>query len=88
MEAINAIVDTLFGTVKAAEASAVVLGIVLDFVFRLFKTKKPLSIAHLIGYMFNKVGALCVAIGNLFDKVLPQNVVDPQPLVMPPKDEK
>lgn len=46
----------------------------LEMIFRLVKTSKPLSIAHLVAYSFQGLGKLFLTIGDSLDKLLPQNV--------------
>lgn len=47
--------------------------VVLEFAFRLFKTKKPLSVLHVIAKVAHKVADVIGKIADLLDKVLPQN---------------
>ncbi len=48
------------------------IAVVLELVFRLIPTSKPLSILHLIGWIIGSAGRILVGAGNLSDKVLPQ----------------
>ena len=50
--------------------------IVLETLFRLFPTQKPLSIAHVVAGVVGKVGALLTGLANALDKVLPQKTVE------------
>lgn len=57
-------------------ASATVVAIVLEFVFRLIPTKKPLSIAWLVRDVMFSVSNICAAAAAYLDKVLPQRTVE------------
>jgi hypothetical protein len=48
-------------------------GLLLETVFRLLPTKKPLSILHIVSGAARKLGDLLKAVADLLDKVLPQN---------------
>jgi hypothetical protein len=68
------VLDKVLGYIPAEGAIITVGALVLEAVFRLVKTPKPLSIMHVIGAAFGQVGAICTKIGALLDKVLPQKV--------------
>jgi len=56
--------------------AAIVTGaaILIELVFRLVKSKKPLSIAHGVAAGARKVSDLCSKLADLLDKVLPQKL--------------
>lgn len=54
------------------EGAVATIAIVLEFVFRMFKSAKPLSIAYLIADGFKMAGELFGKFGGMLDKVLPQ----------------
>ena len=68
MEFLQKIIDVI-----PMEASVVVvIAGALDFIFRLIKTEKPLSIAWLVVGFIKKVGDLFIKLASFLDKVLPQ----------------
>lgn len=60
------------GGMVAIIASAV------EFILRMIKSEKPLSIAYLIADGFHAVGKLLDKVGEFLDKVLPQRTKPPQ----------
>lgn len=70
------ILDKIIGILKEPMV-LLVAGGVLEFVFRLIKTDKPLSIAHVIASGVRKVAALVEAVAGFLDKVLPQRLAEP-----------
>lgn len=72
MQHILDVINNFGGMIPAAAPVAVV--VVLEFVFRLIPTSKPLSILHLAGDIMTSLGNLLVKGGALLDKVLPQVV--------------
>jgi len=46
----------------------------VDFIFRMMKTSKPLSLAHLFAAGMKKVAQALVVIAEFLDKVLPQRL--------------
>lgn len=48
------------------------IAVVVELIFRLIPTSKPLSIAHLIANILQTVGAILTKGGDLLDQVLPQ----------------
>ncbi len=58
----------------SAEGASATIAIVLEFAFRLIPTKKPLSVLHLVGKIAKGAGAALVKVGDILDKVLPQDV--------------
>lgn len=79
------ILDQILAIIGSAEAQAAVIALVVEFVLRVVKTKKPLSILW-IGVGFVKVGASAAAkaaqilekVAGLADKVLPQKLAEPK----------
>lgn len=59
---------------SSAEGSSMTIALVLDFVFRMVPTKKPLSVLHLVAKGAGMVGSALVKVAELADKVLPQKV--------------
>jgi hypothetical protein len=72
MEVINSIVAFFDSSTMLTIVGP--LGLLLELVLRKFPSEKPLSIVHLIGDWITVVGQLLVKIGDLFDKILPQNL--------------
>jgi hypothetical protein len=69
MEWINDVVEVI----GSAEGMAATLVVVLEFLFRLIPTKKPLSVLHVVAKVANGLGLIFSKVGALLDKVLPQN---------------
>lgn len=51
---------------------ATIGAIVLEAAFRLFKTEKPLSIAHVIASTAHKLADFLEGLADFMDKILPQ----------------
>ena len=47
---------------------------VIELVFRLLKTDKPLSIAHVVAASARKVSDALEILANILDKILPQRI--------------
>jgi hypothetical protein len=58
----------------SVEGSALSISLVLELVFRLIPSKKPLSVLYVAASALKKVGEFCIKIGHLLDKVLPQKL--------------
>ncbi len=69
-----AILDQILSHISAASASAGVIALVLEFILRLVKSEKPLSILYIVGGVLKKLGAIFSGLGELSDKVLPQRL--------------
>ena len=70
MEIINKITEFL-STIQGASVS---IGLILEFIFRLIPSKKPLSIMHVVAKFAHIVSALLEKFADILDKVLPQNI--------------
>ena len=68
LDSVTATIDGIGGGVVAAIALA------LEMLFRLIKSKKPLSLMYGLSNIFAKIGSLLKSSGELLDKVLPQRV--------------
>lgn len=68
------IFDAIEKFLASAGGQATVIAIVLEFVLRLSKSQKPLSIAYVISDVLKKSGEMLMSIGKLLDKVLPQRL--------------
>ena len=68
------IMDQILAGIGSVAAQSAVIGVVLEFALRLIPSKRPLSILHVVGGVAKKAGAICLAIGDLLDKVLPQKL--------------
>jgi hypothetical protein len=71
MEELFAKIMDLIG---GASAQAGIIAVVLEFVFRLMPTKKPLSILILIGDVSEMLGKALIAFSGFMDRVLPQKI--------------
>lgn len=68
------IIAKIMEVLTSAEGATVTIAVVLDFVFRLVPTKKPLGVLQLVGKIASGAGEVLVKFGNLLNKVLPQNI--------------
>lgn len=55
-------------------ASSFIVAGIIDFVLRMVKSDKPLSLAYVIADGAKKLGAIFSKIGEYMDKVLPQRL--------------
>ena len=58
----------------SAEGASVTIAIVMDVVFRMVPSKKPLSVLHMIAKGAGLVGKVLVKFAEVSDKVLPQKL--------------
>jgi hypothetical protein len=59
---------------SSVEGSALSISLVLELVFRLIPSKKPLSVLYVVASGLKKSGELFIKLGHLLDKVLPQKI--------------
>jgi len=52
--------------------TAMIIAAALEFVFRMMKTPKPLSIAHLFAAGMKKAAAALLVVAEFLDRILPQ----------------
>lgn len=62
----------------SAEGAAMTVALVLEFVFRMIPSEKPLSVLHLAAGIMKKAGAILSKAGDLLDKILPQKIAAPK----------
>lgn len=70
MEFLNSVMEFLVGH----EGMVATLAVVVEFVLRLVPSEKPKSIVYLVAGAIKSVGAILSKIGEMLDKILPQNV--------------
>lgn len=66
--------DKILAFLSSAEGASLTIAVVVEFILRMIKSEKPLSILYLIANVAKKSGEILVKIGNLIDKVLPQRL--------------
>lgn len=70
------LLDKLIGLIPSdggvIVAVSTALLFVSDFILRVLKTEKPMSVAWVIARWLEKLGALCTKAAVFLDKVLPQ----------------
>lgn len=66
--------DKILAFLSSAEGASLTIAVVVEFILRMIKSEKPLSILYLIANVTKKSGEILVKIGNLMDKVLPQRL--------------
>ncbi len=62
---------------QSAQGSAAAAAVIVEFVLRLVKSDKPLSILHLVAAGAHVGASVIGAAADLLDKVLPQNLTPP-----------
>ena len=56
----------------SAEGTSMTIAVVIEFVFRMFPSKKPLGVLHAIAKGAELVGKILIKFAEVSDKVLPQ----------------
>ncbi len=59
---------------SSVEGASVTIALVLEFVFRMIPSQKPLSIIYMVAAALKGVGEILVKAGHVLDKVLPQKL--------------
>jgi hypothetical protein len=59
---------------SSVEGASVTVAIVLDFVFRMIPSKKPVGVLHMIASSAKLLGEALLKLAALLDKVLPQKI--------------
>lgn len=72
METLNKIMEAMNHALNAPVLMSIAIG--MEFMFRMIKTEKPLSIAYMVADGLKKVGEIMSKCGQLMDKVLPQRL--------------
>ena len=72
MEALNKMIEAINQAMSAPVLMTIAIG--MEFMFRMIKTEKPLSIAYMVADGLKKVGEIMSKCGQLMDKVLPQRL--------------
>lgn len=68
------VIEKVLAFLTSAEGASATIAVVLEFAFRLIPSKKPLGILQVVGQVAKAAGEALVKIGNLLNKVLPQNI--------------
>ncbi len=68
------IFEAILKFLSSAMGQSAVVAMILEFVLRLVKSEKPLSILYIIAAVVKKIGDIFVKLGQLLDKVLPQKL--------------
>jgi len=66
--------DKVLAMIMSANGMAATVAVVLEFVLRLVPSEKPLSLLRVVVAVLRKVSSVLVALCDLSDKVLPQNI--------------
>lgn len=59
---------------SSAEGASLTIAMVVEFVLRMVKSEKPLSVLYAVAFVVKKSGEVLTKVGNLLDKVLPQKL--------------
>lgn len=81
MSQILDILGKAMDAVGGVEGSAAIIAVVIEAALRIIPSQKPLSIMYMIGdgvkmigQVLSKGADLCIKVGGLMDKVLPQRL--------------
>lgn len=73
-------IEKILGALGSVEGMSATLVIILEFVFRMLPTKKPLSVLHLVAKFIHQgavivdgVSSILKKLAKIMDKILPQN---------------
>lgn len=69
-------IDVALKALTSVEGMTGTLIVVLEFVFRLLPTKKPLSVLHIVASVVKGLAAILGKLSKILDSVLPQNSQD------------
>lgn len=58
----------------SAEGASVTIAIVLEVVFRLFPSEKPIGVILSVAAIIKGIGEVLIKLSNLVNKVIPQKV--------------
>lgn len=72
MELLDKLASLIPSDGVAITAISTALVFISDFILRVLKTEKPMSIAWVVARVLEKLGALCTKAAVFLDKVLPQ----------------
>jgi len=66
--------DSILDAITSATGMSATIAIVLEFVLRLVKSDKPLSILYVISNVIKKLSEILTKVSDLLDKVIPQRL--------------
>lgn len=64
--------DKIMQIAQSLQGQVMIGAVIAEMIFRLIKTDKPLSIAHLVASSLHKVAEVCKMVADFLDKILPQ----------------
>lgn len=70
--------DKVLAALNTAMGASVTIALVLEFVFRMIKSPKPLGWLHFGAAVLKKSGEVLGKVAALLDKVLPQRLAEPK----------
>lgn len=70
----DAVFEQIIKFISSAEGASLTIAMVIEFIFRMIPSQKPLSIMYVVAAVARKSGEILVKIGNLLDKILPQKL--------------
>lgn len=79
-EDVQSIGDKILSILESAGGATVAITLILEFLFRSVKSKKPLSIIRSISATLRYVFSVILSVLDFIDKVIPQNVDDKESL--------
>lgn len=70
----NEFITKALELLTSAEGASVTIAIVLEVVFRLFPSEKPLGVIIAIAEVIKGVGEVLIKLSSLINKVIPQKI--------------
>ena len=70
----DAFFESVMKFLSSVEGASLTVAVVVEFVFRVIPSQKPLSILYIVADVVKKAGEALIKIGKILDKVLPQKL--------------
>lgn len=70
----EAFFESVMKFLSSVEGASLTVAVVVEFVFRVIPSQKPLSILYIVADVVKKAGEALIKIGKILDKVLPQKL--------------
>lgn len=70
----DALFEQVMKFLSSVEGASLTVAVVIEFVFRVVPSQKPLSILYVVASGAKKLGEALIKVGQILDKVLPQKL--------------
>jgi hypothetical protein len=70
----NELITKALELLSSAEGASATIAIVLEVVFRLFPSEKPIGVILMVSGIIKGVGNVLIKLSSLVDKVIPQKI--------------